>query len=172
MLQFNIKVNQVWPGVYSCQFSIADFRRTKGRIDLKFTLFVYWLSMKRHRKFQIDLTFGSSEISNWKLAAVDPGSHLIGIYFNSIVSKQSLRLGPRVNDNLLGYHWQGTLPFCVLCAQNGKVTCQGYHSPDYWYFARRLRSDLSTKRVGVINVYTWRNLLTVNFGVNLNWIYT
>ena len=69
------------PGVYSCQFSIADFRRTKSRIDLKISGPVHWLSINKHRQFQIDATFCSSKISNWKLAAVDPGSHLIGIDF-------------------------------------------------------------------------------------------
>ena len=78
---FKVNPNQVWPGFDRCQFSIADFRRAKSRIYLTFSVLVYWLSKNKHRNFQIEPTFWSYEISNWKLAAVDPGSHLIEIYF-------------------------------------------------------------------------------------------
>ena len=58
----------------------------KGRIGLKFSVLVYRPSMNRHTKFQIDPAFRSPKMSNSKLTAVDPRSHLIGIARRSLLS--------------------------------------------------------------------------------------
>ena len=82
--------NQLW---------IIHFKQTKSRIDLKFYVHVRWwsININKHKKFQIDLTFRSSEISNWKLAAVDPRSHLIGIDLSRTCIDQTI-LNLKVND--------------------------------------------------------------------------
>ena len=81
---YPIKVNpnQVWPGFYSCECSIADFRRTKGWIDLKFSVLVNKQAQKISDRS--DFLFFWNHQLKIRSCRPRPGSHLIGIDFRII----------------------------------------------------------------------------------------
>ena len=106
-----VNPNQVWPGPGSTaanfQLMISEEQKV-GSIWNFLCLFI-----NKHWKFQIDPTFCSSKISNWTFAAVEPGSHLIGIDFNWIMSKNQFDWRCQFSKLCLGAAYQK--PIIPLC---------------------------------------------------------